>query len=98
MYQNNFLSSFANQFPQNLDLKNRSWEIGVVSVGLHFNYRVFTLPIKTPVLIVLKKSIFKNEFKSKIKWLTDSYLNLCFDVIADFSFSRTLKERCHCQW
>ena len=34
----NTLNSFTNLFPQNLDLKDREWEIGVVSIGLHYNY------------------------------------------------------------
>ena len=44
MYNKNTLNSFTNLFPQNLDLKNREWEIGKVSIGLHYNYNLLTLP------------------------------------------------------
>ena len=39
----NTLNSFTNLFPQNLDLKNREWEIGMVSIGLHYNYDQLTM-------------------------------------------------------
>ena len=55
----NTLNSFTNLFPQNLDLKNREWEIGVVSIGLHYNYNQLTLSKGQPCFITLK-----NEFTS----------------------------------
>ena len=39
----NTLNSFTNLFPQNIDLKNREWEIGIVSIELHYNYDQLTM-------------------------------------------------------
>ena len=74
MYNKNTLNSFTNLFPQNLDLKNREWEIGIVSIGLHYNYNLLTLPKNQPGIIVLKKeltSINSSEEGIKIEVLDD---------------------------
>ncbi len=53
----NTLNSFTNLFPQSLDLKNREWEIGVVSIGLHYNYNQLTLSKGQPCFIALKNEL-----------------------------------------
>ena len=53
----NTLNSFTNLFPQNLDLKNREWEIGIVSNGLHYNYSQLTLSKGQPCFITLKNEL-----------------------------------------
>ena len=53
----NTLNSFTNSFPQNLDLKNREWEIGIVSIRLHYNYNQLTLTKGQPCLIMLKNEL-----------------------------------------
>ena len=53
----NTLNSFTNLFPQNLDLKNREWEIGIVSIGLHYNYNQLTLTKGQPGFIALKNDL-----------------------------------------
>ena len=53
----NTLNSFTNLFPQNLDLKNREWEIGIVSIGLHYNYNQLTLTKGQPGFIALKNEL-----------------------------------------
>ena len=53
----NTLNSFTNLFPQNLDLKNREWEIGIVSIGLHYNYNQLTLSKGQPCFITLKNEL-----------------------------------------
>ena len=53
----NTLNSFTNLFPQNLDLKNREWEIGIVSIGLHYNYDQLTMTKGQPGLISLKNEL-----------------------------------------
>ena len=64
----NTLNSFTNLFPQNLDLKNREWEIGIVSIGLHYNYNQLTLTKGQPCLIVLKNKLtFMNSSEKDIK-------------------------------
>ena len=51
------LNSFTNLFPQNLDLKNREWEIGIVSIGLHYNYDQLTMTKGQPSFIALKNEL-----------------------------------------
>ena len=53
----NTLNSFTNLFPQNLDLKNREWEIGIVSIGLHYNYDQLTMAKGQPGFIMLKNEL-----------------------------------------
>ena len=53
----NTLNSFTNLFPQNLDLKNREWEIGIVSIGLHYNYDQLTMTKGNPGFIMLKNKL-----------------------------------------
>ena len=53
----NTLNSFTNLFPQNLDLKIREWEIGIVSIGLHYNYNQLTLTKGQPGFIALKNEV-----------------------------------------
>ena len=53
----NTLYSFTNLFSQNLDLKNREWEIGIVSIGLHYNYNQLTLTKGQPCFIALKNEL-----------------------------------------
>ena len=53
----NTLNSFTNLFPQNLDLKNREWEIGIVSIGLHYNYDQQIISKGQPGFIVLKNKL-----------------------------------------
>ena len=53
----NTLNSCTNLFPQNLDLKNREWEIGIVSIGLHYNYNQLTLSKRLPCFITLKNEL-----------------------------------------
>ena len=53
----NTLNSFTNLFRQNLDLKNREWEIGIVSIGLHYNYNQLTLTKGQPCFIALKNEL-----------------------------------------
>ena len=53
----NTLNSFTNLFPQNLDLKNREWEIGIVSIGLHYNYNQLTMTKGQPGFIMLKNKL-----------------------------------------
>ena len=36
-FNNNELSCFTNSLPQNLDLKNKNWEIGIVKFGFQLN-------------------------------------------------------------
>ena len=50
-------NTFTNLFPQNLDLKNREWEIGIVSIGLHYNYNQLTLKKGQPCFILLKNEL-----------------------------------------
>ena len=51
------MNSFTNLFPQNLDLKNREWEIGIVSVGLHYNYNQLTMTKCQSGFIALKNEL-----------------------------------------
>ena len=74
MYDKNTLNSFTNLFPQNSDLKNREWEIGIVSIGLHYNYNLPTLPKNLPGIIVLK-----NELTS----INSSEKDIKFEVLDD---------------
>ena len=53
----NTLNSFTNLFLQNLDLKNREWEIGIVSMGLHYNYDQLTMTKGQPGFIALKNEL-----------------------------------------
>ena len=53
----NTLNSFTNLFPQNLDLKNREWEIGIVSIGLHYNYNQLTMKKDQAGVITLKNEL-----------------------------------------
>ena len=53
----NTLNSFTNLFPQNLDLKNREWEIGVMSIGLHYNYDQLTMTKGQSGFIALKNKL-----------------------------------------
>ena len=53
----NILNSFTNLFPQNLYLKNREWEIGIVSIGLHYNYNQLILSKGQPCFITLKNEL-----------------------------------------
>ena len=53
----NTLNSFTNLFPQNLDLKNREWEIGIVSMGLHYNYNQLTMTKGQTGVITLKNEL-----------------------------------------
>ena len=53
----NTLNSFTNLFPQNLDLKNREWEIGIVSMGLHYNYNQLTMTKGQIGVISLKNEL-----------------------------------------
>ena len=53
----NTLNSFTNLFPQNLDLKNREWEIGIVSMGLHYNYNQLTMTKGQIGVIMLKNEL-----------------------------------------
>ena len=53
----NTLNSFTNLFPQNLDLKNREWEIGIVSMGLHYNYNQLTMTKGQIGVITLKNEL-----------------------------------------
>ena len=53
----NTLNSFTNLFPQNLDLKNREWEIGIVSIGFHYNYNQLTMTKGQPGFIMLKNKL-----------------------------------------
>ena len=53
----NTLNSFTNLFPQNLDLKNREWEIGIMSIGLHYNSNQQTLTKGQPGFIALKNKL-----------------------------------------
>ena len=50
----NTLNSFTNLFRQNLDLKNREWEIGIVSIRLHYNYNQLTMTKGQTGFITLK--------------------------------------------
>ena len=36
-FENNDMTCFRNLLPQNLDLKNKQWEIGIVKFGFQFN-------------------------------------------------------------
>ena len=62
MYDKNTFNFFTNLFPQNLDLKNREWEIGIVSIGIHYNYNLLTLPKNQPGIIVLKNELTSINF------------------------------------
>ena len=53
----NTLNSFTNLFLQNLDLKNREWEIGIVSIGLHYNYNQLTMTKGQSGFIALKNKL-----------------------------------------
>ena len=53
----NTLNSFTNLFPQNLDLKNREWEIGIVSMGLYYNYNQLTMTKGQIGVIMLKNEL-----------------------------------------
>ena len=53
----NTLNSFTNLFLQNLDLKNREWEIGIVSIGLHYNYDQLTMTKGQTGFITLKNEL-----------------------------------------
>ena len=53
----NTSNSFTNLFPQNLDLKNREWEIGIVSMGLHYNYNQLTMTKGQTGVITLKNEL-----------------------------------------
>ena len=53
----NTLNSFTNLFLQNLDLKNREWEIGIVSIWLHYNYNQLTMTKGQPYFIALKNEL-----------------------------------------
>ena len=53
----NTLNSFTNLFPQNLDLKNREWEIGKLSIGLHYNYHQLTMTKGQPGFFALKNEL-----------------------------------------
>ena len=74
MYDKNTLNSFTNLLPQHLDLKNREWEIGIVSIRLHYNYNLLTLPKNQPGIIVLK-----NELTS----INSSEIDIKFEVLDD---------------
>ena len=53
----NTLNSFTNLFPQKLHLKNREWEIGMVSIGLHYDYDQLTMTKGQPGFIALKNEL-----------------------------------------
>ena len=64
----NTLNSFTNLFPQNLDLKNREWEIGIVSMGLHNNYNQLTMTKGQIGVITLKNELTSiNSSEEEIK-------------------------------
>ena len=54
VYKDNKLSTFKNLFPQNLDLKNRNWEIGVVSVGLNLDNNLLIMSHYVPAIALFK--------------------------------------------
>ena len=64
----NTLNSFTNLFPQNLDLKNREWEIGIVSNGLHYNYNQLTLTKGQPGFIALKNELTSMNSSEEDIW------------------------------
>ena len=64
----NTLNSFTNLFPQNLDLKNREWEIGIVSIGLHYNYDQLSMTKGQPGFIMLKNELTSiNSLEEEIR-------------------------------
>ena len=53
----NTLNSFTNLFPQNIDLKNREWEIGIVYIGLYYNHNQLALTKGQPCIIKVKNEL-----------------------------------------
>ena len=50
-------------------MKNREWEIGIVSIRLCYNYNLLTLPKNQPGLIMLKKELTSiNSSEEDIKF------------------------------
>ena len=77
----NTLNSFTNLFPQSLDLKNREWEIGVVSIGLHYNYNQLTLSKRPTLFHHAKKRINIYKFfgrKHKVRNFRPDKIHLGF--------------------
>ena len=69
VYKDNKLSTFKNLFPQNLDLKNRNWEIGVVSVGLNLDYNLLIMSHYVPAIAFFKPkyhSSSMNDFSIEV--------------------------------